>query len=63
MSSRLGSVGVSPYADDEAAYTTRFTFASLAATRRVTVPSTLARLLSEDPVPIAAPTELLLDAV
>src|SRR6266508_2715477 len=32
MSSRLGSVGVSPYADDEPAYTSRLTPASRAAT-------------------------------
>ena len=33
MSSRLGSVGVSPYTDEDPAYTSRLTPASRAATR------------------------------
>src|SRR6185437_3056418 len=37
MCSRLGSVGVSPYAEDEPAYTTRRTLASRAATSRFKV--------------------------
>ena len=45
MPSCFGNVGVSPYAEDDAAYTTRFTFASRAATSTLTVPSTLASLL------------------
>src|SRR5207302_11373087 len=45
MSSCLGSVGVSPYTEDDAAYTTRLTLASRAATSRFTVASTFARLL------------------
>ena len=44
MSSCLGSVGVSPYADDEPAKTSRLTPASRAATSTFSVPSTLARL-------------------
>src|SRR3989442_1510653 len=45
MSSCLGSVGVSPYTEDDAAYTMRLTLASRAATSRFTVASTFARLL------------------
>src|SRR5664280_3329027 len=45
MSSCLGSVGVSPYADEEAAETTRFTPASRAAISTFSVPSTLTALL------------------
>src|SRR5829696_9880582 len=43
MSSRLGSVGVLPYADDEPANTSRLTWASRAATSTLSVASTLAR--------------------
>ena len=43
MSSRFGSVGVSPYADDDPAYTTRLTPASRAATSTFSVASMLAR--------------------
>ena len=43
--SRLSAdVGVSPYADDDAAKTTRFTLASRAATSTFSVPSMLMRL-------------------
>ncbi len=42
----LGSVGVSPYAEDEAAKTMRFTFASRAATKTFNVPSILIRFVS-----------------
>ena len=42
MSSHLGSVGVSPYADDEPAYTRRLTPASRAATRTFSDAVTLA---------------------
>src|SRR5438067_1315061 len=45
MSSCAGSVGVSPYTEDDAAYTTRLTLASRATTSRFTVASTFARLL------------------
>ena len=44
MASVLGKVGVSPYADEDAANTTRFTLLSRAATRTFNVPSTLIRL-------------------
>ena len=43
MSSRFGSVGVLPYADDEPANTSRLTPASRAATSTLSVASTLAR--------------------
>jgi hypothetical protein len=43
ISSRFGRTSVSPYADDEPAYTTRRTFASRAATSRLSVASMLAR--------------------
>ena len=43
MSSRFGSVGVSPYADDDPAYTTRLTPASRAATSTFNVASMFAR--------------------
>ena len=43
MSSRFGRTSVSPYADDDAAYTRRRTPASRAATRTASVASTLAR--------------------
>ena len=44
MSSRLGSVGVSPYSDDEPANTRRLTPASRAATSTFSVASMFARL-------------------
>jgi hypothetical protein len=43
MSSRFGNVGVSPYSDEEPANTRRFTPASRAATRMLSVASMLAR--------------------
>jgi hypothetical protein len=43
IASCFGSVGVSPYAEDELANTRRFTPASRAATRMFSVPSTFAR--------------------
>ena len=43
MSSRFGSVGVSPYADDDPAYTRRLTPASRAATSTFNVASMFAR--------------------
>src|SRR3989442_15504186 len=59
MSSCLGSVGVSPYTEDDAAYTMRLTLASRAATSRFTVASTFARLLlrgsSTDLAPMESP--------
>jgi len=45
----LGRVGVSPYAEDEAAKTIRFTFASRAATKTFNVPSILMRSFQWDP--------------
>src|SRR3954466_13421764 len=44
MSSRLGSVGVLPYSDEELAKISRFTAASRAATSTLSVASALARL-------------------
>ena len=38
MDSTLGSVSLSPYSEDDDANTKRWTFASRAATRRLTVP-------------------------
>ena len=40
ISSRFGKTGELPYTDDEDAYTTRFTFASFAATNTFNVPVT-----------------------
>lgn len=42
MSSRLGSLGLFPYTDDEEEYTTRFALSSRAATNTFSVPVTLA---------------------
>ena len=46
MVSTLGNVGVSPYAEEDAANTTRFTLASRAATRTLSVPSMLILFVS-----------------
>src|SRR5688572_26295018 len=43
MSSRLGSAGVSPYADEDPAYTRRVTLASRAASSTLSVASMFAR--------------------
>jgi hypothetical protein len=45
VSSRLGKVGVSPYEDDEPAYTTRRTPAVLDVTRRFSAASTKSTLV------------------